>query len=840
MAQQHVAEQRRLRLIAGAAIILGLSAIIFLAISVLRQVNALDQNAFDSAQWSLSQTEVEFLEYARAVDSATPEVDTIRLRFDIFYSRVITLKNARVFAPLRDDADFASELAQVDLFLDQSTPLIDGPDTQLIEELAALNTFISEARGSVRQLSLSGLDRYTRFLDQQKLQVSLTTAQLVAVIVALFAGLAIALLQMDRLNNQAAEREAALQQSNSRLNTVIGTALDGVLVTDADMQIIDFSPAAADIFQCSPEIAMGRHFFDFCSVGPPTNDEVAKSDALQTILEAKGRMKGTGFTLEGRSFPIEFAFQSAKTPTGDIHIAFVRDISAREAAEEELVAARDAALASERLKSDFLATMSHEIRTPLNGLIGNMDLLGDTGLSPHQARYLDNMSASGRMLMQHVSDVLDITQYDAGKLTVSPVVTNLSALIEDVVLTQRGLAEAHETSLCWHWEGPPLEWVSVDASRLQLILMNLVGNAVKFTRAGRVTVTATHENADGADHVRFEIADTGPGIDPEQLPHVFDDFFTGDASESRDVDGSGLGLGIARRFATALGGQIGIDSELGSGSTFSVTIPVDIAEAPSGVTPPDDTPVAPPQHVLVVEDNAINRTVVRDMLMADGHRVTEAVDGKTGLAIAQATQFDLILMDISMPQLDGREAAQRIVSGDGASRNAPIVALTANVFVSDAPGFQACGIVATVVKPLRRDALRGALLDVALPPTISGPSILADHLSETCETLGPAFEATMKRFSNEVDVFIKQFTAMPRAPFEEIADAAHKVAGSCALFGVWRLQQALLMVEETARERNGIGLHHLRQQLPELWNQAQHALQAHASTLTAESTSIET
>ncbi|MEL6641724.1 MAG: ATP-binding protein, partial [Pseudomonadota bacterium] len=669
------------------------------------------------------------------------------------------------------------------------------------------------------------------YLDERRRNVSLTTTQLMAVLVALFAALVLALLQMDRLNKRAAERGRDLRQANTRLNTIVETALDGVVVTDADFQVIDFSPAAEDIFKVGAADAIGRDILTFLDVTAPGVPPLPRNAAIETLLGTTGRLRGTGYCPDANVFPVEIALERATTPSGDIHVAFIRDISRREAAEKELVAARDAALASEQLKSDFLATMSHEIRTPLNGLMGNMQLLGNTSLSATQQRYMQNMATSGRMLMQHVSDVLDITQYDAGKLTIANVVSNLPSLIRDVVVTQGGLAETEKTDLSWGWDGPPLEWVETDPDRFQLILMNLVGNAVKFTRDGEVTITAHHATEGPQDILIVKVQDSGPGISPDQVNRIFEDFVTGDASETRNVGGSGLGLAIAQRFANAMGGHIEVTSELGVGSTFTLTLPITLADAPEMPSASKLRPVIPPMHMLVVEDNMINRTVVREMLETDGHRVTEAIDGKTGLVLAEQTKFDLILMDISMPHLDGRQTAERIASGDGASKDTPIVALTANVMTGSNADFLACGMTAAITKPLKRDTLRQTLWSVSHPPKQMGPILDTGHLQETRETLDPAaFTTIQNRFAAEVDGFLATFTKVPRLGLVEIAETAHKVAGSSALFGAVRLQNALISLERAATGGDGIAVHHARCSLPLLWAETHAALRDSGSS----------
>lgn len=823
---RHSVEQTRLRSIAVIAALIGLAAIAYLAISIVRQVSVFNQDTFDRAQWSLNQTEIEFLEFSKVLTQGEPDLGALRLRFDIFYSRVTTVADAAIFAPLRDEGDFAVTLGAIQSFLEMAVPIIDAPDQVLLDNRETLISATDDARQNVRSLAITGLELYTFFLDQQRREVRLTTTQLVAVIAALFAGLVLTLLQMDRLNKRAAQRGQDLLQSNTRLNTIIGSALDGIIVTDADFRIIEFNPAAEDIFHCSAAKAIGRDLMSFVGVTPRDESETDRTTSLNMLLGTRGRVKGSGSRPDRSVFPIEIALERAATIGGNIQVAFIRDISRREAADRELVAARDAALAGEKVKSDFLATMSHEIRTPLNGLMGNVDLLRETELSDQQQRYVQNMVTSGRMLMQHVSDVLDITQYDAGKLRIKVSTTHLPTLIEDIVVTQMGVAETKKISLSWHWEGTPVPWVRTDPDRLQLIFMNLVSNAVKFTQTGQVAVSAQHVKEDGQDCLRLAVADTGPGISPNQLPHVFDDFVTGDVSEARVAGGSGLGLGIARRFTEALGGTIDVDSTLGEGSTFRVTVPIEIAAAPEKDTTAPTVRRVRQQHILLVEDNDINRSVAREMLETDGHRVTEAIDGATGVALADATAYDLILMDISMPGMDGREAAERIAGGNGASRMTPIIALTANVFAGKAQKFLSCGLIATVTKPIHRDTLRATLAATASQRSYPGAPVVAAHLTETRAALGDdGFVAIQDRFAKEVEDFVAFLTAIPRAPLSEVAEAAHNVASSASLFGAARLQGALLELERCALAGDALTVHIIRRDLPGLWADTQSVLQ---------------
>jgi len=761
----------RVRKTALLAAVMTFIAIITLGATVARELRVFEEHSMETAQWSLAQTEIEFLEFMNLLNGSDPNLKNLRRRFDVFYSRVGILETARTFVGLRADPQFASTLDQLKAFRDTVSETIDADDAALRAALPDLRETAQATRQHVRRLALTGLELFTRAEDAQRASVANTTLQLGVATVALFGGLAFALFSLDRTNQRATDRGKALEQSVSRINTIITASLDGVIVTDAAGFITEFSPAAEEIFGRTASDARGLDIGDLITLSDDPMDAGRAGITLivNFDLVRQGRIRRDCERLDGTRFPAEIAIQTAVTDQGAIYIVFIRDISRRMNAEKELVAARDAALASERIKTDFLATMSHEIRTPLNGLLGNMDLLRDTALNLPQERYLQNMETSGRMLMRHISDVLDITQYDAGKLKITKRIMHLPTLVDDIIATQIGLATSQGTNLTWQWEGESVDWVKSDPDRLQHILMNLIGNAVKFTKGGSVQVRVSKYDDQRQARLRVVIADTGPGIDDAILPNIFDDFVTGDTRYDREVGGTGLGLSIAKRFA---------------------------------------------------------KGVVREMLEADGHHVTDAKNGEAGVARAFETAFDLILMDISMPVMDGREAARQIRNGGGASSETPIVALTANAMVEDQARFMEAGMIATITKPLTRPALRMVMRELNTPVTPPREALInAAHLRETQDTLGPASATQMSfRFATEVAEFIDWLDTSPLPALPRVAERAHQIAGSAAMFGAAALRTALIDLEDTARDANAIRVSKFPPVLKALWAETETAL----------------
>lgn len=822
--------QRAGRTLVVLAGILAFIAISFLTWNVSQEIAAQSSAQSDNVQWSLSQTEVEFQEFSSRLRMGANPAE-IRRRFDIFYSRIQTVRQAQVFADLRESEDFEGHLSRTETFLEEAVKLIDVDDVSLTQNLPRLTSLAQNERLEVRGLSNAGLNLFAERADQQRKAVSRTMTQLAAALVALITALGVGVIYLVRLNSQISRREREQFQSTNRINTIMNTSLDGVIVSDAQGRITGFNSAAEHIFGHKADDVMGveigkvivpDHMIDAHNAGM----ERMRHKGEKRVV-GKGRVRLEAKRADGSLFPVELAIQSATADEGEIYIAFLRDVSQMVADEQELIQARDKAIAGEQSRSEFLATMSHEIRTPLNGLLGNMSLLRDTSLTTKQDTFMRNMETSGRLLMSHVSDVLDIARYDSGKLSLRSEPLNISALVQDIVDNQIGMASAQETTLEWGWDGPAQHWINSDSERLQHILMNLIGNAVKFTKHGRVSVTASWQD----DMLQFVIEDTGIGIAPDLVEHVFDDFVTGDTSYARDVSGTGLGLSIVRRFVEALDGTITVDSEVGEGSTFLLELPTTIAkpQEDEAESPTIET-ATPRQNVLIVEDNEINRFVVRNMLTADGHKVTEAFDGKQGVEMAYVQKFDLILMDISMPIMDGRTATMNIRKGDGASAKTRIIALTANAMANEQADFLANGMDAVLTKPLSKFALRAALAgdNAAVSPV---PTDLIDlpHLAETRATVGEdGFSALHAKFDAEVGDIADWFT--PDAGMDVVSAKAHKSAGSAALFGAMQLNKTLLTLENHAKAGDETAVSQMRAEVLTLCQDTRDALTQATST----------
>ncbi|MBI5165464.1 MAG: response regulator [Magnetospirillum sp.] len=364
-----------------------------------------------------------------------------------------------------------------------------------------------------------------------------------------------------------------------------------------------------------------------------------------------------------------------------------------------------------RAKAEFLAMMSHEIRTPLTGILGMVKLLMETRVDGQQAEYLQTVNYSGEALLAIVNDILDFSKIDAGKLRIERIPFDLHQSLEGVVslMGSRG----HEKGLTMGLAVGPDVPVRVlgDPLRLRQVLLNLVGNAVKFTASGGVTVGVSQVARDGdLSRLRFTVSDTGDGIDTGARDHLFAEFAQGDDSVSRRFGGTGLGLAICRRLVTLMEGIIAVDSVVGEGSTFWFEIPLTRLNTPAP-PPALDAPPAPerPLSVLVAEDNPVNQKVVMALLSRRGHNVRVVADGAAAVSAAENGEFDVVLLDMHMPVLDGLAATRQIRALPGRRGRVPVIAFTACAFEEDHQRCLAAGMNDFVSKPISPAALLATL-----------------------------------------------------------------------------------------------------------------------------------
>jgi signal transduction histidine kinase/DNA-binding response OmpR family regulator len=413
-------------------------------------------------------------------------------------------------------------------------------------------------------------------------------------------------------------------------------------------------------------------------------------------------------SLPGRLVPLAGLEIRPDVETGVVY-ATAHDVTHLRSLSAELVEARDRALEGSRQKSEFLAMMSHEIRTPLNGVIGMTQLLAETELDPEQRGYADTVNSSGEALLTIINDILDFSKIEAGQIELDLIDFDLRDAMETV--GELFAARAHEKGLelVMDLPGDLPACVNGDPSRLRQVLTNLIANAIKFTPKGEIVVSLRGDHAeDGGVHVRFEVRDTGVGIDPEMLPRLFESFTQADSSTTRRYGGSGLGLAICKRLTERMGGEIGATSQPGSGSTFWFTLRLADVRGPVLLEPRLDLVGV---RVLVVDDSAANREILEHQLRGWKMHPETAEDGPAALrrmraAARRGERHELLLLDFNMPGMNGVELA-RAVSGDPELARVPMILLTSSPgqHVEGRPA----GIDTFLTKPVRQSHLFDAV-----------------------------------------------------------------------------------------------------------------------------------
>ena len=494
--------------------------------------------------------------------------------------------------------------------------------------------------------------------------------------------------------------------------------------------------------------------------------------------------------------------------------------------ENELTQARDAAAASSKAKADFLAMMSHEIRTPLTGILGMTELVLDTELSAEQREHLEMSNQSARGLLTIINDILDFSRIEAGKMQIEHIPFDLIATVHLAIKPL--MVQARQRGLGFGLEFPqtPLPWLRGDPTRIQQIIINLAGNAIKFTESGSVTVSVVaHAATPNGLSLIISVRDTGIGISKEKLSQIFEAFTQADASTNRRFGGTGLGLAISDRLAKLMGGRIDVDSQEGLGSCFKVSLCLPETQAPVAQEPPVPE-IAEGQNrlsILVAEDTRVNQVFLSAVIGKAGHRCVICHNGEEAVeTLRRDAAFDLILMDIQMPVMDGFTATRQIREQGILT---PIIALTAHATEGFRDECLARGLNDYLAKPIDTRLLLEMIASYG--PSSMPPIALVDSPPEDSE---PVFDvvAALERLDGDRDILailveavLEQIegdlggmrAALQRSDSLALAKAAHRLKGSMGAVGAMRIHRACAAIERAVKNEETASLPRLLEEL---------------------------
>ena len=509
----------------------------------------------------------------------------------------------------------------------------------------------------------------------------------------------------------------ALQDSDQRYRRIVATSFDAFIGISLEGTITDWNEQATRTFGWTPAQALGLRFDQLINLSqagiPPGTDPIRSLARLCDWMQGRLDMQARHRT--GRLFTVELTLSTIEFGGHEIFAAFVHDVTERKRAQHDMEAALESAEMATRAKSEFLANMSHEIRTPLNGVIGMTDLALETELTAEQRDYLETVKFSADSLLGVINDILDFSKIEAGKIDLEEIRVDLRECIEQTLKTLALRADERGLELLCDVSADLPASMLGDPGRLRQIVTNLVGNAIKFTEQGEVSVTLRQEANDaGQPLLRVTVADTGIGIAPEKLERIFESFSQADTSTTRLYGGTGLGLTISRRLIDLMGGRLWVESKLGEGSQFHFLIPLRETEplAPSSANQLTLDRLAGVK-VLIIDDNRTNRRILEGLLMHWGMRPASACDGESALRLMELAShaqepYRLILTDMHMPKMDGFMVVQEMQK-ERDFATATVMMLSSGGHRGDAARCQELGIAAYLPKPVRQNELQEAI-----------------------------------------------------------------------------------------------------------------------------------
>ena len=615
--------------------------------------------------------------------------------------------------------------------------------------------------------------------------------------------------------------DEALRNSEARIRAIVNTAADGIITVDEKGLIRAFNPAAKKMFGFSDKEVNGQNVKILM---PSPHRELHDTYISNYLRTGKRKVIGKGHEVtaqrkDGTTFPLDLTVSEMDLGKQCLFTGIVRDNTERKLAEQKLLEAKEDAERANKAKSEFLANMSHEIRTPMNSIMGFTQILLDEALSTQQRGAVETVKGSAERLLKLIDEILDLSKIEADSIVLEKVPFSLSAIVNETIELIRPRAEKKRVDI-QHDLQDGLQCVVGDPTRLRQVILNLLANAVKFTEQGEImatvkTVTETEDRV----AVEVAVSDTGIGIPKNKLDTIFQAFTQADGSTTRKYGGTGLGLTISQRLVGMMGGEIKVESREGKGATFSFNLclkkgPVEESidkeqAAPEGSTRGQGVERA--LNILLAEDDHANQKMTMLMLRKMGHAVALAKDGFEAVEMARSRKYDIIFMDIQMPNMGGLAATRKLRE---AGLKTPIVAMTASAMKGDREHFLKAGMDDYIAKPIVRDIVRSTMnryAPVERDPEIPDPDqvILPSERTVT-EELGldqAQYLEILTGFIEEKKKVMEDLEdALAQEDTELISRLAHKIKGSAANLRLDSLARPAVNVEKAAKEGDVSGI----------------------------------
>jgi PAS domain S-box-containing protein len=701
------------------------------------------------------------------------------------------------------------------ILLDISMPGVDGyeacqilkADEQTKDIPVIFISGLNSTSDIVYAFSVGGVDYITKPFQQDEVNARVKT----------HITLRKSLQHLESANKKLIKEEEKLQEGIKNFEAVFNATTDIIIISDLQSNIVNVNPQAIKIYGYSKEEFLkmtvlqlihpdNKHlFFDF-------TDKINQYGFMR--IESKEMKK------DGSTFIAELQISIFEYNGKPHYLGVIRDISKRKADELALIEAKKASDTANKAKSNFLAMMSHEIRTPMNAIIGMTDLSLHAQLDPEVENNLNIIKDSANLLLEIINDILDLSKIEAGKLALEDIDFDLHQLLHNIIrifsvqIENKGLVAHLEKA-----DGLP-QYIKGDPIRLKQILFNLINNAIKFTETGTISINVRQEST---SFLVFSVTDTGIGIPEDMQVHIFNSFTQAELSTTRKHGGTGLGLAICKKLVEMMGGHINVTSTPGSGSTFAFMITF---------KPGDKSMVRPERmivdlediktgcqklKILLVEDNQVNTNIAKKFLKMFGHDVIAAMNGKKALVILSKVNFDLVLMDIEMPVMNGLEATQHLRNGKAGPKNieVPVIAMTAHVLNEFKNQCLEAGMNDFVSKPVNFYEL-GGILRKYCAPTQRIIKKMEMSLSESNNEIMDKDEA-LERFDNNQEIFdmicrtfqkdiseylIKLQETITQKDYDNIHFYAHTLKGLCWNISANTSKNICRKIEVAAKEKD--------------------------------------